>query len=90
MKHEVLLDKLRQDPAYVASEEELRPLLDLAGDVLRLRLERGWSQSELARRAGTKRANISRLEDGLGNPTIGFLQRVAQVLGTALTVYMEG
>ena len=88
MRHEDVLQRLRQDPDYVAAEEELRPLLDIANAVLRLRLAKGWSQSELARRVGTQQANISKLENGLANPTVDFLRRVAEALETDLTVHL--
>jgi len=89
MKHEDFLKELRQDPEYVAAEAELKPILDIANAVLRLRLAKGWSQSELARRAGTKQANISKLENGLGNPTLDFLRRVAKALDTDLSIQFE-
>jgi|GEM_PF-282749 len=88
MRHEDVLHRLRQDPDYVAAEKELAPLLDIADAVLRLRLAKGWSQSELARRADTRQANISKLENGLANPTVDFLRRVAQALETELTVQL--
>jgi transcriptional regulator with XRE-family HTH domain len=52
----------------------------LADAVLRTRIERGWSQTELAERVGTKQANISRIESGLGNPTLNLLQKIIKVL----------
>ncbi len=88
MKHEEVLKKLRQDPSYVAAEEELRPALELADAVLRLRLAKGWSQAELARRVGTRQANISKLENGLANPTLDFLRRLAQALEAELTIQL--
>lgn len=88
MRHKDVLHRLRQDPDYVAAEVDLAPLLDVANAVLRLRLAKGWSQSELARRAGTRQANISKLENGLANPTVDFLRRVAEALETDLTVHL--
>jgi transcriptional regulator with XRE-family HTH domain len=81
--------RLESDIEYQAAVRELKPILDLADDILRLRLERRWSQSELARRAGTKQANISRLEAGLGNPTVRFIQRVAQALDVELAILLR-
>jgi len=89
MKFEALVQELRQEPEYVAAEEELQPQLELANDVLRLRLAKGWSQTELARRANTKQANISRLENGLANPTVGFLRKVGRALGVDLIVRLK-
>ena len=86
------LSEYRQEmataPAYLAAQEELRPLLDLADAVIALRLARGWSQADLAERAGTKQANISRLESGLANPSVRFLQKVVDALGETLTVQL--
>ncbi len=82
-------EQLQQDPDYLAAEEELRPLLDLADTVIALRLARGWSQAELAERAGTKQANISRLESGLANPSVKFLHKLASALGETLTIQLH-
>jgi transcriptional regulator with XRE-family HTH domain len=89
MKHEEYLERQRRNPEYVAVEKELRPILDIANDVLRLRLEKGWSQAELAERVGTKQANISRLENGLANPSVELLQRLAKAFGTELVVRLR-
>lgn len=88
MKFRDHLNKLRNDPEYVAAEEELRSILDIANDVLRLRLEKGWSQADLAERVGTKQANVSRLENGLSNPSVEFLQKIAKALDTELIVHL--
>ena len=80
------LAKRRQDPEYRKVEKQLKPILDLADNVLRLRMERGWTQAELAERVGTKQANISRLENGLANPTFKFLQKLSEVFGVELAI----
>lgn len=89
MKLAAYREKLQHDPDYLAAEEELRPLLDLADAVIALRLARGWSQAELAERAGTKQANISRLESGLANPSVKFLHKLASALGATLTIQLH-
>jgi ribosome-binding protein aMBF1 (putative translation factor) len=63
MSYEEYLAKRRRDPEYRKVEKRLKPILDLADDVFNLRMERGWTQAELARRVGTRQANISRLEN---------------------------
>jgi transcriptional regulator with XRE-family HTH domain len=80
---------LAQDPEYLAAERELRPDLNLADDVITLRVEVGWSQAELATQVGTNQANISRLESALANPTLKFLKRVARALGAELDVRLQ-
>jgi transcriptional regulator with XRE-family HTH domain len=89
MKLSEYRQELAQDPAYLAAEQDLRPLFDLADAVIALRLERGWSQAELAERTGTKQANISRLESGLANPSVKFLQKLANALGESLTIRLQ-
>ena len=89
VNHDEYIQKRRQDPAYVQVEEQLKPLLDLANDVIRLRTERGWTQKELARRVGTRQANISQLEDGLANPTFWFLQKLGEVFEADLTLRLS-
>lgn len=81
--------QLMQGPEVKAAQRQLQPKLDPGRQILHLRLERGWTQKELAERAGTKQANISRLENGLLNPSVDMLQRVAEALGANLTVTLE-
>ena len=79
----------QRDQKFVAAEQELEPLFDLAKQVVRLRLNRGWSQSELAKRVGTKQSNISLLENGLANPSAKFLQKLAKALDRKLDIQLR-
>lgn len=89
MNYKDYFKNLEGDAEYQEVEQELKTLLDLADDILRLRMEKGWSQAELAKRAGTKQANISRLESGLSNPSAKFLQKVAKALNTSVSIHFE-
>jgi transcriptional regulator with XRE-family HTH domain len=89
MKLEEYRRQLARNPAYQTAEAELRPLLDLANDILALRLEHEWSQAELAERVGTAQANISRLESGLANPTVKLLKKLGDALGADLTIHLS-
>ena len=53
----------------------------VAGNLKRLRTERGVSLSELARMSGVAKGTLSGLEAGRGNPTVGTLWSVADALG---------
>lgn len=44
----------------------------------------GMSQAELASAMGTQQPSIARVENGMVSPTITFLKRVADALGTKL------
>jgi transcriptional regulator with XRE-family HTH domain len=89
MNYEDYAEKRRRSPGYIKVEKRLKPVLDLADDVLELRMERGWTQAELAERVGTKQANISRLENGLANPTLRFLEKLGEVFKTELVVRLR-
>jgi ribosome-binding protein aMBF1 (putative translation factor) len=61
---------------------DLRSLSSVIGDTIReLRLRRGYSQSALARRIGSHRTHVSRIEHAQVTPTIAFLVRAAVALG---------
>jgi transcriptional regulator with XRE-family HTH domain len=57
----------------------------IAGNVRRLRSERGLSAAGLARASGVARATLAELEAGRGNPTVETLYGLASVLGVTLS-----
>lgn len=61
----------------------------LAANIIRLRKERGWSQEELADRAGLHRTYISGVERGVRNPTITVVARIAEALGVEAVYLMD-
>ncbi|MCM2289224.1 MAG: helix-turn-helix transcriptional regulator [Sulfuritalea sp.] len=54
-----------------------------------LRLQRGWSQAELARRAGTSQSYIGRLETGNVDPQLSTVRRIAQALNVPVPALVE-
>ena len=66
--------------------EEARLAYDLSVRVKKAREAKGLSQSQLAERMGTQQSVIARLEAGGITPTLPTLKRVADALGTKLTV----
>ena len=55
-----------------------------------IRLDRGWSQEELADQAGVDAATIVRLERGRGRrPYPGTRKRIADALGVAVSDVQE-
>ena len=49
--------------------------------VERLRLEKGWTQTELARRAETSQSAIHRIEKGAQNVSLDMVKKLSEVLG---------
>jgi len=74
--------KKLQDPKFQSAVEELEP----AYQITRLRILRGLTQAELARRVGTKQSSIARLESGRTEPSLSFLRRTVEALGGHLEV----
>ena len=60
----------------------------IAGQLARLRAERGWSLDELAERTGSSRASLSRLERAELSPTAAILGRLCGVYGWTLSRLM--
>ncbi|MFF3014923.1 helix-turn-helix domain-containing protein [Streptomyces sp. NPDC057939] len=58
----------------------------IAQAVFDRRTELGWSQSQLAEAAGMRQPHVSRLEAARSLPSLDVLRRVAEALGTDLTV----
>jgi len=56
-------------------------LLALGDQIRQRRLAQGWSQDEFAARAGMHRTHPTKLENGLLDPRLSTLRRVADVLG---------
>ncbi|MBW8304164.1 MAG: helix-turn-helix domain-containing protein [Brevundimonas sp.] len=61
----------------------------LGKNVRTLRTEIGFSQEELAFRAGLKRSYLSDLERGTRNPTVRALGRIAVALGVPASRLLE-
>lgn len=53
-------------------------------NIRRFRNERGYSLSALARRSGLAKQTIAAIENGIGNPTVETLDRLAESLGVSV------
>jgi predicted transcriptional regulator len=78
--------ELLKDPEIKKEYDALEPEFALIRSLIRKRLDAKLSQSELAKKVGTKQSAISRLESGAYNPTIGMLRKVAKALDADLKV----
>ncbi len=86
MDHNELKKILLEDNEVREEYEALEPIYEIKSELIRLRLEQGLSQKELADIIGTKQSAISRLENANCNPSIDFLSKVANALGKKIHI----
>jgi ribosome-binding protein aMBF1 (putative translation factor) len=82
--------KMESNPEYVKAREELAIHFELGRAMIHARIQKGWSQQDLADAVGTKQANISRIEAGLANPTISLVQKILKQLDLKLRISHAG
>ncbi|MFC0114870.1 helix-turn-helix domain-containing protein [Kibdelosporangium aridum] len=75
----------RAHPAYEAA----RIAFELGAEVRAQRERRGWSQTELAQRAGMTQPAMARFEAGGTVPTLPVLERIAAALDMRLSVELK-
>ena len=78
-------------PGVKKEYDELAPVFELRRKMIRMRMEKGMTQEELARRMGTKKSNISRLEAGenVSFPTLKTISKYAAALGYKVKVEFD-
>lgn len=79
---------LEEDKTFLKARDELNLNFALGKAVVRGRINRGWSQTKLAKEVGTRQANISRIESGLANPTLKLMNKIAKALD--ITISFDG
>jgi transcriptional regulator with XRE-family HTH domain len=68
---------------FAAHEEALGGTIQ---QLKQLREKKGLSLQEVADRMGTDRANVHRLENAPGNPTVATLARYAEAMGKRIVI----
>ncbi len=86
MNHKVLKELMLQDEELRTEYNRLEPIYEITREIIKLRIENGLTQKQLAEIVGTKQSAISRLENGTYNPSIDFLSKVAHALGKEIHV----
>ncbi len=85
---EMKADMLK-DEEFKIEYEKLKPRYEAIEQIIRARKEQNMTQAELAKRVGTQKSNISRLESGNYNPSLDFLAKVAESLGKSLSIQLN-
>jgi len=82
--HEELYQRLMKKPGFKKAYDDLELEFAIVDALIRARAKRGMTQAKLAKKLGTKQSAIARFESGRANPTISFVQRLADVLDLEL------
>lgn len=83
------LKELLKNPEFKKEWENSEVEYQLGRKLIEARLKRNISQRDLAKRASTTQAVISRIEAMNSNPSIGLLKRLAQALEVKLRISFE-
>ena len=81
--------ELLKNKNFAIAVKELQPEFEMVRQIIKARIEQNLSQTELARRVGTRQSNISRLESGDYNPSLQFLKKIAGGLGKQLHISLK-
>lgn len=57
--------------------------------LVRLRKERGWSQTDLGQHAGVHITHLSRLENGKSQPSVEMLWKIAKIFNVSMDYFMD-
>ena len=85
-KLQQLKDQAFQNPEVQREYKALEEEFELVDKLLKMRTAAGLTQEELARRMGTRKSNICRLEKGNTNPSWKVLKRYAHACGFEISM----
>ena len=80
------LEKKLRDPEYKAKWDAYDPEYQVIKTLIEARRKKNVTQKQLAEMTGITQPDISRLENGRGNPSLRTLNNLAKGLGMALKV----
>ena len=81
--------RVLKDKVLLKEYEKLAPEFTIAEKLFEIRLSKGLTQAQLAKKIGTKQSAIARLESGNYNPTVNFLKRIAEALNLKLDISLS-
>lgn len=80
------LDKQLENDGFRKEWEALEPEYAIMQAIIDARNVEGLTQKELAALSGIAQGDISRIENGNGNPSVRTLQRLAKAMGKTLKI----
>lgn len=85
-KWEDLEKELLSDPETKKEFDKLAPRYAVISQLIEARIKNKMTQAEVAKMVGTKQSAIARVESGRANPSIEFLQKLANALNSSLEI----
>ncbi len=86
---EDLEKELMKNPRFKKLAAQHEHEFELACSLIDLRLKKGLTQKQLAKKIGTKQPVISRLEGMVSKPSLSLLERISEALGVKLRIYFQ-
>lgn len=86
---EEFLNKKLENAEFREEWEKGKPAYLIAKEIIRARIESRMTQKELAEKTKIHQADISKLENGTGNPSLKTLIRLADSMGMKLQLSFE-
>lgn len=86
MKLSEYKEKKMQDPDFANAYAEIQPEMNVIRALIDARASQNMTQKELSDRTGIAQTEISKLENGIRNPSIKLLQRLADGMGMDLNI----
>jgi transcriptional regulator with XRE-family HTH domain len=80
------LEKQLQNPEVRAEWDALEPEFAIVQAIIDARKNTGLTQKQLSERTGIAQGDISRLENGNGNPSLNTLKRLASAMDMTLKI----
>lgn len=87
--HKELRREWMKDPEFRREYKKLEPEFQIARQIIAARIKQKMTQEELAKRAGTGQAVISRLEGMNAKPSLALLERIARALNTEINIVVR-
>lgn len=79
-------NKWLKNKDYKKAYKQLDLEFSLIAALIQCRLRKGITQKQLAEKIGTRQSSIARFESGTYNPTIAFVQKLANAMNAKIQV----
>lgn len=84
IKYSEYKKKCLEDSGFKKEYDSLQPEYDIINAMIKARKEQGLTQKQLSELTGISQADISRIENGTRNPSLGMIKRLAAGMGMQL------